>query len=847
MDCNEARILIDERVHGSLDGEQSTRLDAHLAGCTDCAQDLKELSRIRALLEDAKELAPPPAALDGIWSNVLSAAREADAGPTPPRNPPMTPLTAPAFVYPEAAAAKRREARMTWAASGLVAAALILLCFMLGNATGPNATGYYRGERAVATDRLDDELSTGKDKGGVGWSSRYGYAPASPAPPPAATEAPAEELMKKSEGLYQPGMGGGRSSSHSSSSGGGSSSGGSGDGSFDGLDDSRLPANDPRAQSLPDTALKQQSQLSKEYDQNALGEEQAGGRNKDDSPNAPVSGNGAEEAGPTKPKIIKTGELTLEVKDFKESSRKADELIVQSGGFIADSRVFNLEGAAKKAVIKVRVTPEKFEALFVALKQLGVVLHERAGGQDITAQYTDVLARIKNMQIAEERLQELIKTKTFMDKVQSLLEVERELNRVRGEIESMQGQMRVWNDMLGLSTLTLTIQEPTRAVPSGSLAIEVRTLAEAKQRLDEALAPRGGQLLSGQTTKRGDGTLQGDYSLRVEFGQFAGLLDAIKGLGRAQDEQVVNQPFGAQVPEGAERVPCELRLRLFERGVQLPNGSLHLEVDRLDGSVEALKKALEPHEAAIVTNQTSRQGDGTLTAGIQLRVKAGNFIRLIDALKPLGRITHLSVNGEGGEIRGGAAEVPCTVHVQMAERPKQVPSGAMAVEVDAFPAARDALSTLIQKENLQVLGSDSQQQPDGAWAGVFRLGIKADKMDAVVTEFEKLGRVKTRNLQGLGLGDLSRVDPSVLGEVTVTLSERPKFTPHEEGAFRLFLRDTFSGFLASIAVIVRGFGIVLPWLLGAVVVYLLLRRAGKKPAAAAPTVVEPVDDQAKGK
>ncbi|MBE7466978.1 MAG: DUF4349 domain-containing protein [Planctomycetes bacterium] len=844
MDCNEARILIDERVHGSLDGEQSARLDAHLESCADCAQDLKELSRIRALLEDAKELAPPPAALDGIWSNVLSAVREEDSAPTTPRKPPMTPLTAPAFVYPEAAAASRRESRMTWAASGLVAAALILLCFMLGSATGPARYDLTKAERTVSTGLNDAEYGANGNEGGVTWSSRYGYAPATPAAPPAPRSAPAsaQELVDKSDALYPPGMGGGNSSSHSSSSGGTSSSG---DGSFDGPDDARLPANDPGAPSLHDTALKQQGQLSKEYDQNVLGEKRAGEK-KDDSTEAPVSGNGTEETGPTKPKIIKTGELTVEVKDFKDASRKADELIVNSGGFIADSRVFNLEGAAKKAVIKVRVTPEKFEALFVALKQLGIVLHERAGGQDITAQYTDVMARIKNMQIAEERLQELIKTKTFMDKVQSLLEVERELNRVRGEIESMQGQMRVWNDMLGLSTLTLTIQEPTRAVPSGSLAIEVRTLAEAKTRLDEALAGRGGQLLSGQTTKRGDGTLQGDYTLRVEFGQFAGLLDAIKSLGRAQDEQVVNQPFGAQVPEGAERVPCELRLRLFERGVQLPNGSLHLEVDRLDGAVDALKKTLEPHEAAIVTNQTSRQGDGTLTAGIQLRVKAGNFIRLVDALKPLGRITHLSVNGEGGEIRGGAAEVPCTVHVQLAERPKQVPSGAMAVEVEAFPAARDALSALIQKENLQVLGSDSQQQPDGAWAGVFRLGIKADKMDAVVTEFEKLGRVKTRNLQGLGLGDLSRVDPSVLGEVTVTLSERPKLTPHEEGAFRLFMRDTFSGFLASISIIVRGFGFVLPWLLGAALVYLLLRRVGKKPAAAVtPAPMKPEAEETK--
>ncbi|MCZ7644398.1 MAG: DUF4349 domain-containing protein [Planctomycetota bacterium] len=545
---------------------------------------------------------------------------------------------------------------------------------------------------------------------------------------------------------------------------------------------------------------------------------------REDDTKAP-QGAGENEAAKSQPKIIKSGELTVEVKDFAKASREADETIVKSGGYIADSRVQNLEGAAKRAIIKVRVVPEKFEALFAELKKLGNVLHERAGGQDVTAQYTDSEARIKNLQIAEERLQELIKTKTFMDKIQSLLEVERELTRVRGEIEGLQGQMRVWNDLLSLSTLTLTLQEPTRPVPGGNLAIEVRSLHESKAGLDAAVAKAGGQLLSGQVVKQGDGTLTGTYRLSVPFGGFASLAKEIKDLGRTEKEELQNQPFADRVPEGAERVPCYLNLYFFERGVQLPSGNLALEIETLDAAVQNLKAALVRHDGVAVSNQTFRRPDGGANANLTLQVKAGAFEKLVEELKLLGRVTQFSVGGESGDIRGGAAERPVQLAVVLSEKVKQIPSGEMSVEVGDFTETRTALSKLIADENLQVLASDSRQNSDGSWLGTFRLGIKADKMDSVVTKLEALGRVKNRNLKGLGLGDLSRVDPNVVGEVSVTFGEKPKLAPQEDGAFRLMLRDTFGGFLNSIGIIIRGLGWMVPWLAGLGLVYLLLRRA----------------------
>ena len=666
------------------------------------------------------------------------------------------------------------------------------------------------------------------------------------------------------------------------------------------------------------------------------GERSSPQRDRDEAAKAPAKEG---EVGATekldRPKIIKTGDLTVEVKNYVEASRAADALVVRFQGFVADSRTLDLPGGTKSGTLVIRIAPEKFEELFAELKKIGTVSQERAGGQDITAAFTDMEARIKNLQISEARLQELIKSKNFMDKMESLLQVEREMTRVRGEIEGYQGQIRVWGNQISLSTIRVTLQEPTRAVPSGSLSVEVASLAEAKKTLDASLSNAGAQLLSGQTNKREDGTLLGSYTLRAKFLRFGELVGAIKSLGRTQDEQIRNQPFGGAIPEGAEHVPCDLALQLFERSVQLPTGNLNLEVQGLGEAVERLNLALTAAQGTIISNQTQRQPDGSTHANLTLRVRAGNFQGLLDALPALGRVTHRAVNGEAGRIQGGAADVPCQVSLYLCERPKEVPTGRVAIEVQQFAAARDRLTQLIKEKDLQVLSSSSNRRPDGMWVGNFRLGIKADKMDEALAELEKLGRVKTRTGQGLGLGTLAKVDASVIGEVelvleerakqvpkgefgvelekfaegreklfalikerelqvlyknvsttaglttgifklgvkadkidevvgeieklgrvktrlgeglglgdaatldasvigelTVKLEERPGMTTQEEGAFRQMLRETFGGFLSSMGYIIRGLGMVLPWLaIFGVLIVLVLRAQRKKEAA----------------
>ncbi|MFH0940199.1 MAG: DUF4349 domain-containing protein [Planctomycetota bacterium] len=816
MECHEARLLIDERVHGA----PAAGLDEHLQLCANCREDLRQLAKLRELLNVAKNDAPPKGALAAIWQAIRQTISSTNH--IQRRRAPMTTIATTSRRFDDSVDTRWKRWRTTIAIS-LSAAALLMLSFLVGqlqqkpsirSARVTEASSGFL-DKAQRSEPLITELAPSdsavgspdscltpsvkdmdesKSRGGISSRSKESRSRASAhdrlltSTPPPASKPAAPAMLADSAELKKTAFG-----SHEARQ----------------LAEKSQPTDAVVPPELP-------------YDQRR-GESNAVRKIAADNKDAGDK-QGAADDKSTQSKIIKTGELTIEVKNYVEAGRAVDALVIKYQGFVADSRAYDLPGATKRSEIVIRMAPEKFEELFAELKKIGVVLQERAGGQDITAAYTDTEARIKNMRIAEERLQELIKSKTFMDKIQSLLEVERELSRVRGEIERMQGQMRVWQNQLSLSTIRLTLQEPSRAVPAGSLSVEVPGLVEAKKTLDAAITNVGGQLLSGQTSKRGDGTLMGNYTLRVKFGRFVELVGAIKTLGRAQDEHIQNQPFGTSIPDGAQDVPCNLALVLFERSIQLPNGSLNLEVVSLSEAMSKLDVALAAAQASIISNQTQRQDDGSSQTQINLCVRAGNFTTLVNALPVLGRITHRVVNGEAGKILGGAADVPATLSLHLVEQRKQVPSGNMTVEVNSFAEARDKLSLLIKEHSLQVFGSDSQQRGDGTWTGKFRLGIKAEKMDTVVSLLEKYGHVKTRQIQGLGLGDLSKVDPNVIGEVVLVFAEKPSLAPQEEGSFRLMLRDTFGGFLSSMGFVIRGFGMLLPWvILAGLVVWLISR------------------------
>ncbi len=166
-------------------------------------------------------------------------------------------------------------------------------------------------------------------------------------------------------------------------------------------------------------------------------------------------------------KIIKTAEITIEVKNFNDSVAKVRATLKEiapneQDGFIADSSSSKSESGAISGTVIIRISPNKFDLLVEKLMAIGDVQYQRISGEDVTKEYYDLQARLVSKREMEKRLIQLLATRT--NSVADLLEVERELGRVREEIESVQGTIRYYDDQVGMSTVNLTIVEPESVV-----------------------------------------------------------------------------------------------------------------------------------------------------------------------------------------------------------------------------------------------------------------------------------------------------------------------------------------------------------------------------------------------
>lgn len=170
-------------------------------------------------------------------------------------------------------------------------------------------------------------------------------------------------------------------------------------------------------------------------------------------------------------KIAQTAFYRIEVADVVQAARAAEEAAVPLGGYVQDALIEGRPGGTARMTL--RVPAERFAELDRRLTQLGTVLERRLGSEDLTASYVDVESRVRTLRAQEARLLELVRQARTVDEV---LRVEQELWRVRGDIESLQGQLRAWDRMVQLSTASVEFvpEGGARPLPPGGAGDRLR-------------------------------------------------------------------------------------------------------------------------------------------------------------------------------------------------------------------------------------------------------------------------------------------------------------------------------------------------------------------------------------
>ena len=251
-------------------------------------------------------------------------------------------------------------------------------------------------------------------------------------------------------------------------------------------------------------------------------------------------------------KVIRNGALTLVVESPTTAVAGIEQIIAGiPGAFIATADV-RQAGDLQPTSLTLRVPAAAFDRAMSALRALAEeVLAEQVTARDVTEEYTDLDARLRNLQAAETQLLTLVEQANTVD---DLLKVEKRLSEVRGEIEQLQGRFNVLENRIALATIRVLLHAP----PDLSVVLAAESLPTAHAVTSFALTYRN----NGSVTAR-------DGMLVLQVPEFLSVLDMGQGgvyepLAREIRWNVSDIPAGSM-----NTVYAQLRVESTENDILL--------------------------------------------------------------------------------------------------------------------------------------------------------------------------------------------------------------------------------------------------------------------------------------
>lgn len=195
----------------------------------------------------------------------------------------------------------------------------------------------------------------------------------------------------------------------------------------------------------------------------------------------------AEPAAPLRtPSVIRTATLQIVAKDFAGVRSAVEAVVTQSAGFIDQMTITGDTSTARVLRGTLRVPGDRLAGALARLRQLGQVVEDTQGSEDVTDQIVDLGARLASAHATEQRLTELLRNRT--GKLSDVLEVERELARVRLDIERLDAEKTNVGRRVSYATISVTIAEERKAgLDAGPLSLATRIRVAAADGLEFAL------------------------------------------------------------------------------------------------------------------------------------------------------------------------------------------------------------------------------------------------------------------------------------------------------------------------------------------------------------------------
>lgn len=179
--------------------------------------------------------------------------------------------------------------------------------------------------------------------------------------------------------------------------------------------------------------------------------------------------------GDTERLIVRNGSLTLEVDEVEEAMDKITDIAAVIGGYVVSSYKYEVEEGTS-GEISIRVPSDRFDEAVDRLHQIAQsVPYEHTDSRDVTEEYVDLHARLKNLEATELQYLELLKKAETVDE---MLQVQRELSNVRGWIEQLQGRIKYLERVSEMALIEVSLNESSSLAGPWSLVNTIKSAAQ---------------------------------------------------------------------------------------------------------------------------------------------------------------------------------------------------------------------------------------------------------------------------------------------------------------------------------------------------------------------------------
>lgn len=155
--------------------------------------------------------------------------------------------------------------------------------------------------------------------------------------------------------------------------------------------------------------------------------------------------------------VIRNGDVSVEVDSVELAMDRLRQLASALGGYVGNVSTHTGEHEVRSATLELKVPAARFDDAMSGMAPLGKVERSTATAQDVGEEFVDLTARVENARRLEARLVALLAQRT--GKLEDVLAVERELARVREEIERYEGRLRYLSSRVATSTVVATVHE----------------------------------------------------------------------------------------------------------------------------------------------------------------------------------------------------------------------------------------------------------------------------------------------------------------------------------------------------------------------------------------------------